>query len=784
MRALDRKLLRDLSGLRGQVLTIALVVAAGIASFVCVQSTFTSLLRSRDAYYERARFGDVFVRMERAPMRVARQLEDIDGVASVYARVARPVLLPVPFLLEPATGLVVSLPEHGPPPLNDVVLRAGRMPAAESDDEALLLEAFATKHEVHTGDALPVIIEGRLRQMRVVGIAMSPEFVFATAGDVSFDGSMAVLYVPHPAAAAAFRMEGAFNDAVLRLSPGASEAAVLLDVDRLLANYGASGAVPRSLQSSNYVLEGELAQLKGLATFVPFIFLGVAAFLVNIVLSRLVLLQRGQIAALKALGYSGLSIGAHYLKLVSIVVAVGALIGVPVGAWLGSEFTEMYTDFFRFPLRAYSLGADVVAIAVLVSLVTGLGGAALTVRGVIALPPAEAMRPPAPPSYTRGPVSATLGRLFETSGRMVFRDLERRPLRTLLSALGIAMGIAILVVGRFSTDAFEFLVGEQFERAMREDLAVMFLRPTDASASRVLAAMPGVTRVEGMRSVAVRFRAGARHRDGVIQGYEEGMTLRSLIDARAQVVPIPTEGVMLTSKLAEILGVGVGDTIELDVLEGQRITRTVPVAALVDEMYGLFGHTSAPYLNRLLGEDRMITSVLVKVDPERLDEARRRLTEMKGIAGVIRREGLIEQFREQSGQSTGAITAILTMFAAVIAIGVVYNNARVALSTRSRDLASLRVLGFTRGEIATVLLGELSIQVLIAVPFGLAIGTWLATVVMSNVDAERYRLPVIISARTYAFAVLVAVVASIVSAFLVRRRLDRLDLIGVLKTRE
>ncbi len=783
--AVDRKLLRDLGRLKGQLVTIALVVSCGIASYVVMATTYGSLLYSKSAYYERTRFADAFVQLKRAPEAVARRAAELPGVARVSARVVQPVSVPMDALPEPANGTVVSIPEQGKPALNDIHLQGGRWP--ERGDEILLLQSFADVHGLEPGDRLPAVINGTRRELRIVGTALSPEYVFVMApGDITVDDKRnAVIWMFREAVAAAFNMEGAFNDLTLALRPGANRLAVLDQLDRLLEPYGGMGAVGRDKQMSNFMLNGELAQLEAMATVVPVIFLAVAAFLLHVVLSRLVGLQRVQIAVLKAVGYGNRAVALHYLKLVVLIVLVGGVIGVALGAWLGREMTEMYARFFKFPGLAYRLDWRVVLTSALISLAAALVGALGAARQVSRLPPAEAMRPPAPATYKRT-ILERLGlfRILGPASRMVVREIERRPLRTLLSSFGIALAVAIVVVGRFWGDAVEFLIDVQFHRAMREDLSVSFNQPLPERAVREIAHVPGVLYAEGMRLVPVRFRVGHRYRDSAIWGFPDEPELRRVLDQYGDEVPLPSDGLLLTAKLGEVLGVGPGDRVKVEVREGDRPKLWVPVAGLVDESFGLQGHMRLSALRKLLGEERTVSMALLRIDPAESEAVHRRLKLLPQVASVTRRDNVRERFNETSADMLKVFTFVLTLFAAIIAVGVVYNNARVALSMRSRDLASLRVLGFTRAEISAILLGELGVQVLLAVPVGMLIGTWLSSAMMATVDPETYRFPVIISTRTYAFAATVALGSGLVSALLVRRRLDRLDLIGVLKTRE
>ncbi len=786
--ALDRKLIRDLKGMLGQGITISLVVAAGISGFLTLRATYSSLLESRDQYYEEYRFGDVFAQLDRAPESVAERMESVPGVALVHTRVAESARILMEGPAQSPQALILSLPPGGDAPLNQVLLREGRWPGAGESDEALLLDTFAERWEVAAGDTLGVVMNGALRSVRITGLATSPEFIYPMPPGgalIPDDERFAVLWMDRRGMAPIFRMEGAFNDVVVRMNPGALEREVLAGIDGVLEPYGGRGAVGRDLQPSNFILDGELEQLRQFSTVVPIIFLGVAAFLLNMVLSRLLHLQRTQVAALKALGYHDSEVGLHYLKMTLGVVIAGSVLGVVLGWYLGRAMTLFYGNFFGFPILEFRMGWRAPLAGILIAGGAGVIGAFTALRKILALSPAEAMSPEPPARYRPTlPERMGLGRLVGPMGRMVLRELGRRPLRTGLSALGIALAIAIVVVGRFSEDAMNYLMEEQFYRAWRENVTVAFAGPTPERAIREIAALPGVAHAEGMRVTSVRMYAGHRWRDVPLQGYPDEARLRQLLDADGRLRPFPDEGVVITEKLGEVLGIAPGDSVRVTLREGRPGEATLRITGTVDEMLGMQGHMRMSELNALLAEGPVVSQALVQIDPRDVDALEARLMEWPGVLDVASRDALVERFREQSAEMLTVMTLILTLFASVIAAGVVYNNARVAVSMRERDLASLRVLGFSRREISTVLLGEMGVQVLIAIPPGLWIGHRLCVWIAGTVDPERYRLPVVLSAETYGFAVSVILVAATASALLVRRKLDRLDLIGVLKTRE
>ena len=786
--ALDRKLLREVTFLKGQILTIALVLASGITCFIALRGTYSSLEWSRETYYDRYRFAHVFARLERAPESAARRIEALPGVALVQTRVAEEVALPLEGQGRAAYGQLLTLPAHGEPATNALNIQEGHTPEAGHDDEVVVLASFVRAHGLHLGQRLPVVINGSLRSLRVVGVAQSPEFVYAIRPGALADDPKryAVLWMERTAVASAFQLGGAFNEVTLRLQPGASEASTLAAVDRILAPYGGNGSIARRNQVSNRILTGELSQLGALAGMVPIVFLGVAAFLINMVLARLITLQRTEIAALKAIGYTNGEIARHYLGLVAVVMLPGALLGVAGGWWLGRLVLRLYEGIFRFPDLTFRLTAGLVMAAVLISTVAAVLGALFAVRAAARLPPAEAMRPPAPAHYRRGLIEKLgLGRIAGASGMMVLRELERRPLRTVLSSIGIAGAVALIILGHFGADSLDNYLEAMFRREQRQDLSVAFARPVAPRVVRDLASLPGVITAEAVRAVPIRVRHDHRMRDSVLMGLPSEATLRRLVARGGHEVAIPADGVLVTTALGKILGIAPGDRLEIEVLEGDRRRVRPVIAGFIDESVGLQLYARAEMVSDLAGDLGAVSSVLLRVDPPRRASVEEQLRRSPRVIDVSDVAADVQRLRDMNGAAMDIWTLVSITLAACVIFGVVYNNARIALATRSRDLASLRVLGLSRGEISSILIAGLAVEVLLAVPIGLLLGRgWAELFFTRAVDQETFRFQVLVEARTYFMAALVTLLAAAASALLVRRSLDRLDLIGVLKTRE
>ena len=787
MRILTRKLLRDLVHLRGQVVAIALVVACGVASFVTTRTAYDSLVRSRATYYADYRFADVFAQLKRAPATLGTTIAQIPGVATTLTRLVFDVTLDVPGLAEPATGRLISIPERRVPMLNDLYIRQGRYIEPGRREEVLVSEAFATANHLQVGDTLGAVLNGRWERLRIVGVALSPEYVYEIRGTEVFPDNkrFGVLWMSRDAMGPAFDMEGAFNDVTLSLAPGGIEADVVAHLDRLLERYGGLGAYGRGDQISARFLSDEIAQNRVSGAVLPTIFLGVAAFLLNVVLSRLVSMQRDQIAVLKAFGYSSGAVALHYLEFAIAAVLVGAFVGTAVGLWLGALVNRMYVDFYRFPILRYEAGATVMLLAVGVSAVAALAGALSAVRRAVALPPAEAMRAEPPPRYRTSIVERIgLQRRLPLSTRMILRNLARRPGRALLSALGIALAVALLIVGRYFLDAVREIADVQFRLVEREDVRLAFNDPLPARAAHAVAHLPGVLAVEPFRAVAARVRFEHRTRRVPLMGLPAGGGLRRLIDRRLRTIDVPASGVILTAKLADILQVRPGDRLTLEVLEGARPVRTVTVAGVVNELIGLATYMDVRSLNSLMREGGTISGALLATDALLTPRLYSVVKRMPAIGGVTIRTAALASFEKTLAKSLGIFTMVLVAFACVIAVATVYNASRIALSERGRELASLRVLGFTRAEVAAIFLGEQAVLTALAIPLGYVIGFRICVRIARAYEWELFRLPLVVSTQSYAFAAAVVIAAAILSGVAVRRRIDRLDLIEVLKARE
>lgn len=787
MKALDRKIFRDLRLLWSQALTIALVVASGIGGFLATLSAVDSLANARDAFYAQGRFGDVFASVRRAPDSLARRLAEMPGVADVQATVEAMARVTVPGSADPVIGQLIGLEPGRSQRLNRVLLRSGRWPEGGSrggELETVVSEAFAKAHGLGPGAGVSALVNGKRRTLRITGTALSPEYIFGGMMGVPDLRAFGVFWLDKDELAAATDMAGAFTRVSIRLAPGESEPAVIDAVTRLLAPLGGSPAHGRSEQPSHAMLDNEIKEQRVLGTVLPAIFLAVAGFLLHVVTARLVATQREQVAALKALGYGNRAIAMHYLKLVTPMVGGGYALGLALGDWLGTGLTRLYADFFRFPSFDHRIPVELTLAGLGIVAVTAVAGTLTAIAATVRLSPAEAMQPPAPGRYGRSLLERVPRLRVAPALRMILRNVERRPLRAALTTGGIAAAVAIVIMGNFFRDAMDAIVHTQFNLAMRGDLIVWANDTVEASAARELARLPGVLQVETGRRVSVRFVSGSRSENSLIDGQDANALLQRVVDVDGTHALAGTHGVLMTDRLAAKLGVGPGDVVTVQVRDGRRQEREVVIERTVRDMMGLNSFMERDALNRLLGEGDVANNFSLRVEPGSLASVLEATQGLPRIAGAFSKATMLRNMQEVSARNILIMSSILTAFAVVIAVGVVYNNARIALAERTWELASLRVLGFTRAEVSMLLLGELALGIAVALPLGMLLGWGLTHTVVELMRSDQFLFPVVIQPRTYAWAAVAVVIAGVASALIVRRRIDSLDMVAALKTRE
>ncbi|UWR21825.1 ABC transporter permease [Sulfitobacter sp. S190] len=787
MQAIDQKLLRDFRRLWIQVFAIAMVLACGVAILLTSVGMYKALSETRTAYYERNRFADIFAHATRAPLSLLPEIERMNGVLGAEARIAEYAILDIDGYPRTAVGHIISLPKTSAPILNVPILVTGRYPDPASTHEVLVNAPFAAAHGFTIGDRFSANLKGRQRAFVIVGTVLSPEFIYTIGPGALMpdDAAFAIVWMAERAAAAAFDMTGAFNDVSLSLLPGVQPEPVIDALDTLLAPYGGQGAYGRDLQTSDAFLDAEINQLRGMSIILPPIFFGIAAFLVSMVMSRIITLERSEIGLLKALGYSNVEICLHYLMLAGLIAIVGVGIGWIAGTLMARSTAAQYADFFNFPYVIFHVSYWVYALAGIAGLATTSIGAAQAALKAARLAPAIAMQPPAPPRFKRSYIDDAMARMrLAQTTVMILRSLLRWPLRSFLTSLGLALAVASVIAATFINDALDEIVDLAFYQTNRQDAMLLFSEDIPQVAIEDVRNLPGVLQAEGQQFHAATLRHGHLSKRVAVEARRPDTDLSRVLDAKGQQVNVPAGGIVLSRRLASHLAIEPGETVEIAFLTGRRETHDVTVTDLVDLHFGLGAYMDFEALNTLFRQAPRVSTVNITLDANALDALHDVIKQTPQITGIVEMNENRRSFQETIEENIVVMNTIYIAVAVLITVGVTYNAARIQLSERARELASLRILGFGRGDVSYILIGEMMLIALIAQPFGWGIGAYIAHLMSTNFTSDLYEIPLVLKPATFTFASLVVLGAALMSVLVVRRRLDRLDLVSVMKTRE
>lgn len=787
MSPLDRKLLRDLWRMKGQAFAIALVIALGVLMLVMMDGLVNSLEETKRAYYERYRLADVFAPAKRAPKHLLKDIAEIPGVSAAEGRVKGSALLDLAGIAVPVRAQAVSLPALGTPRINDVYLSDGRRLDPTREDEVLLLKGFATAHGLKPGAKLSATMNGARRTFTIAGLVEAPEFLYAAApGEfVPDDARFAVIWMNEETIAAAYDLKGAFNEALLLLSRDAKLPAVLDRLDQILAAYGGIGAYGLKDQFSNRFVVEEIKGLKMSSTSVPPVFLAVAAFLLYIVISRMIQSEREQIGLMKAFGYSSLEVASHYFKLILAIAVGGAILGCLLGVLSGRSLAAVYQTYYKFPFLVFQVEPGAFLIGFAVSVLAASAGGVFVLRGVFALTPAVAMRPPAPADYSRAAnLGATLKAVLDQPSRMVVRRLIRHPGRAAAAVIGIGAGMALSVAMLSVMSAFDRTLELNFSVIDRSDVTVSFIEPLADRSIYELQRMTGVIETEPFRTVPALLRNGLHTYRGAINGLVGAPRLNRAVDDKMKPIFVREDGAILAKALAQILHIQPGEMLTVEVREGRRPVLTVPVVGISETLLGSPAYMEIGALNRALKEPNRVSGAYLRIDKALSGAIYHKIKDMPIVAGVNLRSEARAAFKKLLDSGAGAIRYVMAAIAGIITFGIIYNSARIAFAERARDLASLRVIGFTNGEAAFVLLGELAVITLLALPVGSVLGYYLSLAISEGFSTDLYRIPAIVVPESYGIAGIAVLLAAAISGWLVKRDIDRINLVSVLKTRE
>ena len=792
MKVLDRKLLRELRASWGLLFATTSLIAVGVMCFIYMRTAHRNLRLAQAQYYAEGRLADFWIDLKKLPLSELDLLADIKGISELRPRIQFFATVDLPRVREPINGQVLSVPDRRQPMINDLVLKRGSYFTDSRRNEVIVNDAFAREHKLYPGEIINLILNNQRQELFIVGTAISPEFVYLVGpGSLTPDPHhFGVFYLKQSFAEEVFDMEGAANQVLGMVSPELREnpEPILQQAERILSSYGVFNTLARKDQPSSRYLSDEIRGLGVFASIMPTIFLVVAALVLNILMSRLVDQQQTIIGTLKGLGYADSQIFMHYVKFAGTIGILGAAVGCAAGYGMSEFVTRLYRTFFEFPELANRFEPTIYLLGIAISLACSLGGAVHGARLALKLRPAEAMhvKPPAQGKTVWLEKITFLWQRLSFGWRMVFRNLIRNRLRTAVCLFAAAMGAGLMTTGFILYNATGYLIEFQFELIQRSDLDLSLEKERSIDVLEEARRLPGVNYAEPTLDVACDFSHGQYHRKGGITGLVQNPKLTVPRNSAAQPVRVPTSGVAMTRKMAEILHLEEGDSFTATPIKGLRQPITLTVAEIADSYLGLGVHTDITYLSHLIGEETAVTGVQLKVNSANAEkfELYRQLKQMPALQAVNSRQDMLQNLKETLVNMQRIFIGLITLFAGVIFFSSLLNTSLIGLAERKREVATLRVLGYGPFEIGGLFLRESMVVNALGTTLGLPLGYGLCQWIAHIYNTDMFRFPVVTPPIVFILTFGLAALFGMMSHAVVQREIWKFKWLDALQVKE
>lgn len=781
VKTLNQKLLRDLKKIKFQVLSISLIIGSGIMYLMGSLISYKSLLLARDLFYKDYKLANGYHYSQFAPQSIIPIIRKLPGVLEVEERVSERVTIECKEKSRTAKGKILSITQN----LNQLYIERGTLPLKSS--EVAINSSFAKSNQLHPGDTLTILLGGRKVQLQITAIVQSPEFVyiFPEGGFLPDNKNYGILWAQKRTLETLLNRTGAFNEILFhfQFKNQVEKERTYFAIQQLMDKYASFGVISLDKLPSYSLLNNEFNQLKTTALFLPFIFIFVSSFILQMVLNRIVSKEREQIATLKANGMTSWEIGFHYFLIALIVCSIGTTLGILLGIYLGDVFVDLYSEYFYFPNLQPILPIESIFVAIIFGFSSGVIGFWTAFRKVNQLQPASAMRPPTPETYKNIQIESWLSN-SHLEWKMVLRNLLKSPIRTILSIVGLSFAIMILILGNFLKDNVDYMVHLQYNIIQREDIMLNFSTLQFISLENHFLNKIGILYTEPIRFVPIRLKKRGIHKETVLYGLEENPILRRIVNDKYNSIPIPKNGILMNKNIANELQIKPGDKVWVEVLEGNQSKFYVFVAGVIEEVLGQGIYISRKLLNKKLKESNVFNQLYIQLDPNKEKFFIQKWKNYPAVATITSKRELVQSFQEVLQRSLLATSIFIMLFTSIIGIGIIYNLAMIILAERIYEMGTLRILGFHTWEIFKILIGEIVLLIMVAIPIGIYLGNILAFWVINLNEGDDFKIPVKIFPKSYFTALGFACLTSSVSFWIIYKKIKEMNLLSVLKIRE
>jgi len=785
-----KKMIRDLRENKGAYLATIIIIVIGLMVFTSFSMVMDNLRLSQQSFYKNQNFADGFIEVQAMPPSEIEKLQDIQGINDVQGRLVKDVKVLFPNRDENVYLRLVSVDPAKKNPINGVQLKQG-IPLSNKEMNILIDNKFFEANNLKLNEEIEIIADGKKRALRIIGVGRSPEFIYAlrTSSDLyPSPESFGIAYIPFEVMKTLFPERETMNNIVFTLRPGADYDNVKERLKPELKPYGLKSIYPRKDQTSHLLLTQELKGLEATARVLPLLFLSIAGMILYIMLKRMVEQQRGQIGILKAFGYTHKEILSHYMSYALTIGILGGIIGGFLGIALSFPFTTLYQTYFNMPGLTSKFSPLYLVLSILLSLGFSLFAGYQGCKGILILQPAEAMRPPAPPIGKKTWLEkiTIFWNMLTVQGKMAVRNMSRNKSRSIFIFLGIMFTFSLLGLTWSMNDLSQRMLFDQYEKVETYDVKVSLSNPLNQKkVSRELNHFPGVTRVEAMAEIPVTLKNKWYKKDVVLLGIPEDSTLYNILDKNYNKVDPPKNGLLISERLAKLLGTEVGTKLNVEslMIKDPDKAKQLEVVGVIPQYLGLNAYMDINSLQEFLGQGELATSFMLRMDEESIALLQNEFRKSAAVSGIDDQTERLAQTKELMASFYGMIF-ILALIGIITGFAIIYNSSVITLSERSHELASMMVLGMTPAEVLSVITFEQWFIGIFAMLAGIPMSQILLIGMSQSISNDVYTMPTNITASSFLIAFFVTAASIWIAQRFAGKKIQKLSLVDVLKSRE
>ena len=787
MNILFKNLLRDIKKSKGQFISILIIVVLGVTFYTAINSAFENLSNSSTKYYEDYRLADIWVDIYNAPIAIKEKLESIPNVKTATGRIIKDASINISE--ENATLRFITLPDIKRDIINDVVIKSGRYFSDSDSNQCLLDEDFFKANNLNLGEYIYPIINGNKVKLKVVGSVKSPEFVYILkdSSEMMADNKrFGIIYIKQSFGEAIFDLKGFINNIAIQISNGSDVKVIKDDVKKALKNYGVKSVIDREEQTSSKMISEEIKQLKSMGGTFPIIFFMVASVIIYIMMGRMVENQRTQIGVLKAVGFTNVQVLTYYMSYSAIIAFIGSFIGSIIGTYMGVGMTKLYNQYFNLPLGDVKIYGEFVVPAFMLTLFFCLFAGYNSCKAIFKIMPSEAMREKSPQSGKKIIVEKIdlIWRNISYLEKIIIRNLFRYKKRALLISIGVIFSSAILLVALSMSDSMNFMIKQQYGNIQDYDIKVKLSKLISVEELNNIKNITHVKELEPVLETGVEISNGWKSKNVGFTALVKDPQMYKVEDKNGNAISIPKNGILISEKLANTLGVKVNDSVNIKFYFPGKDKKEMVVKGIVVQYLGLSTYTSMDNLNGILGEGMIASSAVLKLDNINFEnEVKDKLRDMPNVTSVESKTDSLNALLKTMGGMEASI-GVYIILSGILLIAVLYNIATINIFERQRELATLKVLGFTNNEVKKLIFNENYIIVIFGMIIGLPFGKWLGAYLMASSSTDAYTIPYIIEIKTYIIAIILTLLFTAITNLTLMKKIKALDMIEVLKNKE